>query len=319
MLSEIIAKIPVIDSPDLLVGFNGADDGAVFQLSEDIAIIKTLDFFPPLVEDAYIFGQIAACNALSDVFAMGGVPKVALNILAFPEDGDRNYLEALLAGGADKVAEAGCVLGGGHSIVDDTVKYGLSVTGIVHPKKILCNNTGQIGDKIILTKPLGVGIVTSAYVAGEAKKPAFDAAVRHMTTLNSLAMDIAKKYRITAATDITGFGFLGHLNEMVGCNSIVVDSGEIIMLPEAYRLAEEFLTNVGGQKNRNSLSCDVEFNGVKAAMEEILFDPQTSGGLLIALPAEDAEKLSAELAENGIETGIVAEIVPKRGRNIYVY
>ena len=319
MLSEVISDIPVLSHPDLLVGFDTADDAAVFKLSPEIAIINTLDFFPPLLDDPYIFGQIAAANALSDVAAMGGVPKVALNILAYPADGDKGYLQALLAGGADKVLEAGCILGGGHSITDEGVKYGLSVTGTVHPDKILHNNTCQIGDKIILTKPLGVGIVASAYAAGEGEKSGFDEAVHHMTTLNSKAMDIAAKYKINAATDVTGFGFLGHLNEMVKDNSIVVESGEIPMVARAYKLAQAHLATGGGGKNRKSFACNIQFNDISNAMQEIMFDPQTSGGLLLSVDAKNADNLINELEQAGIIAACVAQVVPKKGVNIHVY
>jgi selenide,water dikinase len=319
LLKEVISTIPIVHNPDLLVGFDSADDGAVFRLRPDLAIIQTLDFFPPMLDDPYIFGQIAACNALSDIAAMGGNAILALNILAFPEDGDKAYLEALLAGGAAKVAEAGAVLAGGHSIVDATVKYGLSVTGIVAPNSVILNNKCKIGDRIILTKPLGVGIVAAAHAAGEAGKVAFDEAVRHMTALNCHAMNIAKKYSVSAATDVTGFGFLGHLNEMVANYSIIVDSGEIPLISEAYALAREFLVTAGGQKNRNSLSGEVEFHGVSAALQEILFDPQTSGGLLLSVGEAEAANLVAELAENGVNAAVVAHVAERQGKNIYVY
>lgn len=318
MLKDIVEKIPVISDEKLLVGFNTADDGAVYKLRDDLAIIQTLDFFPPLVDDMYVFGQIAAANALSDVAAMGGKAITALNILAFPDDGNKEDLHALMRGGAEKVAEAGAVLCGGHSIADTGVKYGLSVMGTVHPDKILQNNTCKIGDKIILTKPLGVGIVTTGYKKGKASKTAYQQAIETMTALNTVTMDIACDFPISAATDVTGFGFLGHLNEMVAEYSIVVDSGKIMQIDEAFQLAESGLATAGGKKNRQSLQDDVEYSGITDAMLELLFDPQTSGGLLISLDAQNAEALVTKLAQKGINAQIVAEVVPKGNKNIIV-
>ena len=318
MLKDIVEKIPVISDPALMVGFNTADDGAVYKLRDDLAIIQTLDFFPPLIDNMYIFGQIAAANALSDVAAMGGKAVTALNILAFPEDGDKEDLHALLRGGAEKVAEAGAVLCGGHSIADSGVKYGLSVMGVVHPDKVLQNNTCNIGDKIIMTKPLGVGIVTTGFKKGKASKAAYDQAITAMTTLNTIAMDIARNFPLSAATDITGFGFLGHLNEMVADYSIIVDSKEILQIDEALHLAESGLATAGGKKNRLSLEDYVSLEGVGAGMEELLFDPQTSGGLLMAIDSENAQTLLDHLKEKDIPSQIIAEVVPKQDKNIIV-
>ena len=318
MLKDIVSKIPVISDDKLIVGFNTADDGAVYKLRDDLAIIQTLDFFPPLVDDMYIFGQIAATNALSDVAAMGGKAVTALNILAFPEDGDKAALQALLAGGAEKVAEAGAVLCGGHSIADKGVKYGLSVMGVAHPNKILYNNRCKIGDKIILTKPLGVGIVSAAYKAGKATEAAYKQAITSMTTLNTHTMDIAANFPISAATDVTGFGFLGHLNEMVADYSILVDSGQIMQIDEALQLAEAGTITGGSKKNRSSLQDYVHFGNASIGIQELLLDPQTSGGLLISLDGKHANALLNKLAEKGITAKIVAEVVPCCDKNILV-
>jgi len=272
-----------------------------------------------MINDPYIFGQIAAANALSDVVAMGGVPKTALNIVAFPANGDIAVLEAILKGGADKVAEAGAVLCGGHSIADDTIKYGLSVTGIVHPSKILYNNRCNIGDIIVLTKPLGVGILASAYNAGCVSDESFAAAVESMCRLNQHAFNIAQKYNPSSATDVTGFGFLGHLNEMVNDGySIVVNSQNVGYLDEARKLAADGRITGGGKRNRAFLANKVQFANVDAAVQEILFDPQTSGGLLLGVGAGDAEKLTDELCSAGISTSVVAEVVVRRENNVYV-
>jgi len=321
MLKDSLSKIPKFNDPHLLVGFDSSDDGAVYKLSDDIAIIQTLDFFPPMVDDPYLFGQIAAANALSDIYAMGGDVKVALNIVAFPESEAPGTLAAILQGGAEKVKEAGGVLCGGHSINDTTIKYGLSVTGIVHPEKIMQNNRYRIGDRIILTKPLGVGLVTSAFTAGEASRESFDLALKSMLTLNKYAFEIARKYDISSLTDVTGFGFLGHLNEMVdaGKYSIQISSTNVNFIPEAERLAREFLLTSAGQKNRNFLASDVQFEDVDDFMQEILFDPQTSGGLIISVSAEDTKPLFAELKKLELAACIVGEVVPRLAKNIVVW
>ena len=321
MLKDSLSKIPKFSDPNLLVGFDNSDDGAVYKLNDDIAIIQTLDFFPPMVDDPYLFGQIAAANALSDIYAMGGDVKVALNIVAFPENEDPGILAAILQGGGEKVKEAGGVLCGGHSINDTTVKYGLSVTGVVNPGKIMQNNRCRVGDKIILTKPLGVGLVTSAYRVGEASSESFGLAVKSMATLNKYAFEIARKYDISSLTDVTGFGFLGHLYEMVDGDkySVEVSSGNVNFIPEAERLAREFLLTSAGQKNRNFLVDKVKFENVDDYMQEILFDPQTSGGLLISVAAEDAAPLFAELETLDLAPSLVGEVVPRLKKNIIVW
>ena len=319
MLREAVSNIPKFDDPNLLVGFDTSDDGAVYKLSDDIAIINTLDFFPPMVNDPYLFGKIAAANALSDIYAMGGSVVSALNIVCFPEEEDPAILGDILRGGAEKVLEAGGVLCGGHSINDAEPKYGLSVTGVVHPDKIMYNNHCEIGDRIILTKPLGVGMVTTSYKAGEASEESYLQAVASMEKLNKYAFEIAKKYRIHSCTDVTGFGFLGHLNEMVTpAYSIHVDAGKVRYIAEAARLAEEFLITGGGTKNRNFLKDKVSLQGLSMPTEEILFDPQTSGGLLISVHPDDADALLAELAGQEPPCCMVGEVVPRAEYNVIV-
>ena len=211
VLSRILEKLPRKEKdPALLVGYDSRDDAAVYRLTEDLALVQTVDFFPPMVEDPYIFGQIAAANALSDVYAMGGQVKTALNLVCFPESMDLNILGQILQGGAEKVAEAGGILAGGHSIADSGVKYGLSVTGLVDPHRIYTNDAGQVGDRLILTKALGVGLICTASRVGEAAPEQMEAAIQSMTTLNKTASEISRRYRVHAATDVTGFGFLGH-------------------------------------------------------------------------------------------------------------
>ncbi len=320
LLKDAVSNIPKFNDPNLLVGFDTSDDGAVYRLSDDIAIIQTLDFFPPMVNDPYLFGKIAATNALSDIYAMGGEVKTALNIVCFPQDEDPAVLAEILRGGAEKVKEAGGVLCGGHSINDKEPKYGLSVTGTVHPDRIMRNNDCQIGDRIILTKPLGVGMVTASYKAGEASQESYEQAIKGMQTLNKYAFEIAAQYRIHSCTDVTGFGFLGHLNEMVNDSySIRVDSANVLYIPEAWRLASEFLLTGGGQNNRTFLHNKVEFRNVPLPMQEILFDPQTSGGLLLSVHPDDADALMAKLGTPDIPCCTVGEVTEREKHNIIVY
>lgn len=319
MLKNVLSSIPQFDDPRLLVGFDTSDDGAVYQLTDALAIINTLDFFPPMVNDPYLFGKIAAANALSDIYAMGGEVKSALNIVCFPEEEDPAILGEILRGGAEKVLEAGGVLCGGHSINDKEPKYGLSVTGIVHPDQILYNNRCRIGDQLLLTKPLGVGMVTTSYKAGEASEGSYLQAVTSMQTLNKYAFEIAKGYRIHSCTDVTGFGFLGHLNEMVTpAYSIQVQASSVRYIPEAYRLAEEYLITGGGTKNRNFLRDKVSLRGLSMPMEEILFDPQTSGGLLLSVDPRDADALLVELETLELPCCMVGEVVPRGEYNVLV-
>lgn len=321
VLSRVLSRLPRGEEDEnLLVGFDSRDDAAVYRISDDTAIVQTLDFFPPMVEDPYLFGQIAAANALSDIYAMGGQVKTALNIVCFPEKMDLNILGEILRGGAEKVTEAGGILAGGHSIADDGVKYGLSVMGKVHPDRIYQNNGGREGDQLILTKKLGVGIVCTAARVGEASQAAMDEAVRSMTMLNKYAAEICRNYEIHGCTDVTGFGFLGHLREMLdGKLSCQIWADQIPVIREAAEYADEFLLTAAGQRNRNFAEGYVEFCGVPFSVEEILFDPQTSGGLLIAVPPCGAEKLEKDLQEAGLPARIVGELTERGEKDITVY
>lgn len=320
VLSRVLERLPKGPRDEnLLIGYDSRDDAAVYRISEDTAIVQTLDFFPPMVEDPYLFGQIAATNALSDVYAMGGDVRTALNIVCFPEDMDLNILGEIMRGGSEKVTEAGGSLAGGHSIADDSVKYGLSVTGVVDPKKMYPNNQGQPGDVLILTKKLGVGIICTANRIHETSEEAMDEAVISMTTLNRRASEICRSYEIHACTDVTGFGFLGHLHEMMdGRHSCRIRAGQVPVMSEALRYADEFFLTAAAQKNRNHLEKHVRFEGISFAMEEVLFDPQTSGGLLIAVRPDQAEELLCKLREEGLPAGITGEIIEKEETEIYV-
>ena len=321
VLSHVLSKLPKCKyDPNLLIGFDSADDAAVYKVSDDIGVIQTVDFFPPMVEDPYIFGKIAATNALSDVYAMGGEVKTAMNIVCFPQSWDINMLGEILRGGSEKVIEAGGVLVGGHSINDVDVKYGLSVMGVVHPDKIYANNGGHPGDKLIITKKLGVGIISTAHRVGEATQEAMDQAIESMTSLNKYAAQCCKKYDIHGCTDITGFGFLGHLHEMVdGKLSCKVYADKLPVFPEALEYADEFLLTAVAQQNRNHVGRHVQFDpDISFAMQEVMFDPQSSGGLLIVLPADQAESLLADIQALGVPSAIVGEMMEPGKKEILV-
>ena len=320
VLSRVLERLPKFPpDPALLIGFDSKDDAAVYQLTDDVAVVQTLDFFPPMVDDPYTFGKIAATTALSDVWAMGGEVKTALNIVCFPEKEDLNVLGEMMRGGAEKVAEAGGTLVGGHSIADADVKYGLSVMGTVHPAHIYANNTPRKGDKLLLTKRLGVGILCTANRVGEASEAAMQAAIDSMTTLNKYAADCCRKYHVHACTDVTGFSFLGHLHEMLdGGHSACIRAAAVPVFEEALHHADEFLLTAAGQRNRNHTGPFVRFENVSFAMEEVLFDPQTSGGLLVAVGAEEAEALLSDLRAAGAPAAIVGEITDSEDIEIRV-
>lgn len=318
-LSRVLEKLPRPTDPNLLIGAESSDDAAVYRLTDDLAIVQTLDFFPPMLDDPYLFGQVAATNALSDIYAMGGEVKTALNIVCFPEEMDLNILGEILRGGSEKVLEAGGSLAGGHSIADQEVKYGLSVTGVVHPQRILANNTGTVGDHLVLTKPLGVGLLCTAARLGQADSQAFQRAVKSMTTLNKYAAQVAAKYRVHAATDVTGFGLLGHLHEMMRPDlSARIFAHALPVLDTALECADEFYLTAAGQRNRNFAAQRAVLHGLTFAQEELLFDPQTSGGLLLAVEEADAQPLLEELRTLDLPCGDIGTILPRLDAEIIV-
>ena len=313
-LRRILDKIPRTEDPHLLVGYDSSDDAAVYQLTEDLAMVQTLDFFPPMVEDPYLFGQIAAANALSDVYAMGGEVRTAMNLVCFPEEMDLNVLGRILQGGAEKVREAGGVLAGGHSIADAEVKYGLSVTGIVRPSEMWRNTGCREGDILLLTKPLGVGIVCTAARMKAASSSAMDQALRSMTALNKYAANLLKKFHVHACTDVTGFGFLVHLSEMLGDSfGAEIWADQIPYIAECEDYVEEFYLTAAAQRNRNHMEGKVAFHGCSFAQEELLFDPQTSGGLLVSLSSQDADRAMEAFGESGMLCAAVGRIVKRDG------
>ena len=319
-LSNILETIPVKEDKNLLVGYEKSDDASVYQISDDKAIIQTLDFFTPMVDDPYIFGQIAAANSLSDVYAMGGKPITAMNIVCFPEREDVNILKEILRGGAEKILESGAVLSGGHSIYDQEIKYGLSVTGVCSPKKILKNHGSCEGDILVLTKPLGTGILTTASKMGELTDEQMKEVIKNMTTLNKYAGEIITKYPVTACTDITGFGFLGHLYEMASSSekTFVIESQYVPYLSGAKEFARDFYITGSGQRNRKSLEGKVKFENIPFEIEEILFDPQTSGGLLFSVPVEYITYVMEELNGLEIKSAIVGSVEKKGEYSIIV-
>lgn len=318
-LTRVLEKLEKRPDENLLVGFDSHDDAAVYKINEHQALVSTLDFFPPMVEDPYLFGQIAAANALSDIYAMGARPLTALNIVCFPETLDLNVLGRILQGGNEKVMEAGAVLAGGHSIVDDTVKYGLSATGIVDPQKILRNNGCHAGDALILTKKLGVGLVCAANRVKAATQDDMREATDSMRTLNRRAAEILSGYDVHACSDVTGFGFLVHLSEMLdGRLSARIDSANVPRMARALEFAGEFYLTAAAQKNRNHLGDEVRFDIDDFTMEELLFDPQTSGGLLVSVPKEAAGEIVAAMREAGLPAARVGEVLDKREKAIFV-
>jgi selenide,water dikinase len=295
--------LPKFNNADMLVGTETSDDAGVFRLRPDLAIVNTVDFFTPIVDDPYVFGQIAATNALSDVYAMGGEPKTAMNIVCFPKGKlDIKILGEILKGGADKVKESGAVVIGGHSIIDEEIKYGLAVTGVIHPDKIFRNVGVQVGDALILTKPLGTGIISTALKKGKASKESVDAAVESMITLNAAASKVARKFPVHACSDITGFGILGHALGMASGSSVtlVIESTKLPLLHSAARLAEKGYITGGCKRNREYLQDKITIeSSIREGLVEVAIDPQTSGGLLIAVAKRHAAKLLEELQAAG--------------------
>lgn len=312
-LSKVLSGLPVFQDPQLLVGFDASDDAAVYQINEDTAIVSTVDFFTPMVEDPRTFGRIAAANALSDVYAMGGSPLFALNLVCYPEREDIQDLGEILAGGAEKLQEAGAVLCGGHSIYDREPKYGLAVTGRLNPRQIWKNNTPQPGDRLILTKPLGVGIVMAALRGEMAEAAAVEAALASMQRLNKYAAEKARDFPIHACTDITGFGLLAHTREMAGgSTTIVLYPSELPYIAQAYTYAQGYLLTAAGQRNRNFMEGAVEFGDTPFPLQELMLDPQTSGGLLLSVPGDCAQEALRAIQEAEPQAALIGEVLPRQ-------
>lgn len=315
-MDSVLSRLPRQTDPNVLVGFDTADDAGVYRLPEqpDLALVQTVDFFTPIVDDPFTFGQIAAANSLSDIYAMGGRPLTALSIVGFPNTGTNlEILESILQGGLAKMQEAGCTVIGGHSIADEEIKFGYAVTGLINPNRILTNSGARPGDRLLLTKRLGTGVIGTALKKSRASEESLHAAVESMRTLNREAGELALKYEIHAATDITGFGLLGHAREMATGSgvSLVIDSSQVEFLPGALDAAREGYLPGGLKRNIEFISGCVEFSdGIPEPVRNLLYDPQTSGGLLVSCSAPDAPRLLNELLERHIsarEIGTVTE------------
>jgi selenide,water dikinase len=307
----------------LIAGVERAEDAGVYKLSDELALIQTLDFFTPIVDDPYTFGQIAVVNALSDVYAMGGIPLTAMNIVCFPSKKmDFSILKEILSGGLDKMREAGVVLVGGHTVDDPELKYGLSVTGTIHPKKVVFNTGARVGDSMILTKPLGTGIISTALKAGRVSEEALSLSVQSMLALNDIASELMMTVEVHACTDVTGFGLLGHACEMIeGTDTgMVINSPAVPYFAETQQYAGMGLVPGGAYRNKEFRMHMVEIEkGVQDNISDILFDPQTSGGLLIAVPGDTAQAFLDKLHKAGIEAAVnIGEVVAEPKGKIIV-
>lgn len=317
MLARLLDGLAVRADENLLVGFDKSDDAAVYRVSDELALVQTVDFFPPIADDPFLFGQIAATNALSDVYAMGGEPRIALNLLCIPKSMPDSAVHDLLRGGYSKVYEAGAVIAGGHSILDDEPKYGLCVTGFVHPDKILTNADAQPGDVLFLTKPLGAGILTTAAKADLCPSDVLDAVFARMTTLNKAARDAMVQFRVHACTDVTGFGLLGHALEMAQSSNVQLelDASALPIPPEALEYARMGILPEGMYRNRKYAEAFVSADDVPLEVQDALYDPQTSGGLLIAVDPADADALATELQKtvpDARRIGTVSELTGEK-------
>jgi selenide,water dikinase len=314
MLSQVLSHLSELQNgshPQLLVGLEAPDDATVYKISEEQAVVLTVDFFAPLVDDPYDYGSIAAANALSDVYAMGGEAVLALNIAAFPSDLPPHTVSQILRGGADKVAEAGAVVAGGHTIIDSEPKYGLCVLGLAHPGRVLTKTGARPGDKVLLTKPLGTGLVTTAAKFDEGEPQHLRAATESMTALNRHASHVVREAGVQALTDVTGYGILGHAYEMAAASNTCFrfSAGSLPVLPGALEYAYRGITTGGAVRNRRYLEDKVEISpGVSEDMQHILYDPQTSGGLLFAARPEAIGIIESHFAGNGLPLWHVGEV-----------
>lgn len=322
-LGELLNNIPQPQHPNLLVGTNTADDAGVYKLTDDLALIQTVDFFTPVVDDPYTYGQIAAANSISDVYAMGGRPVTALNIVGFHHKIlPMSVLEEILTGGFDKTAEAGAVIVGGHTILDEELKYGLSVSGVIHPDKIVTNSGAQSGDKLVLTKPLGTGIISTALKSGKDLGELANRATQIMTSLNKTASEVMQEIGVNACTDITGFGLLGHSYEMAAASKVGMKiwASKVPYFKEVIPLVTEGFVPGGTHNNRAYLEDKVEIhNSLSEEQSTVLFDAQTSGGLLISVPEDKVDSLTRELKKRGLDTGeIIGEVVTEHPGKIKI-
>jgi len=328
VLDAVLGKLARQQDPNVLIGFDYADDAGVYQIAPDTALVQTVDFFTPIVDDPYTFGQIAATNSLSDVYAMGGRALTALALVCFPEKGDLEVLEHILAGGLSKMMEAGCTVVGGHSIRDEETKFGYSVTGLIHPRKVLANKGAKPGDRLLFTKALGTGVISTAIKKGAAMQSWIDAAVRSMTTLNKVAAEVVTgsrlskeppqandhdRFSVHALTDVTGFGLIGHAREMARAANVSfrIRASRVPLLPGALECVRAGYIPGGLKANREFAECVVNYQGeIPEEVKTLLFDPQTAGGLLISVADNDAERLLTALDNKGVGAVGIGEVLP---------
>lgn len=307
--------------PRLIVGYDKSDDASVYVITDEVALVQTTDFFPPIVDDPYLFGQIAAANALSDVYAMGGEPRTALNIMCLPESMDKHTVHEILRGGYAKAYEAGAIITGGHTIHGAEPIYGLAVAGFVHPQKVLTNSGAKPGDVLLLTKPLGVGVITTAAKAELVEAPVLERIYRQMATLNKAARDVLVEYPVHSCTDVTGFALLGHSFEMAqgsGC-TLHIQAHAVPFHPEALELARMGFIPAGAYRNREYAQAGVQVNGqVELALEDLFYDPQTSGGLLAAVPEECADECLERLLAAGVEAARIGYVTEQQDAAVYL-
>ena len=323
----MLGKLPPQKNENVLVGFDKADDAGVYRIAPDLALVQTVDFFTPIVDDPFTFGEIAAANSLSDVYAMGGKPISALSIVAFPGKGETEILEQILLGGLSKMQEAGCAVIGGHSVADEELKFGYAVTGTIHPARVFSNASARSGDTLLLTKRLGTGVIATALKMGKASEESVAAAVDSMKTLNRAACEILARLGTSSSgavhsiTDITGFGMLGHTREMALASEVTIelDHSRVAALPGALEAIRQGFLPGGIKKNREFVSCAVSLAAnVPAEIESLLYDPQTSGGLLIALPSSVAAEAETALREAGVPVAIVGRVTARGEHAIVV-
>lgn len=320
-LAKLLDGFKTHHDPRLIVGYDKSDDASVYVIDDSTALVQTTDFFPPIVDDPFLYGQIAAANALSDVYAMGGAPKLALNIMCVSEKMTKETVQEILRGGYAKAYEAGAIITGGHTIQGTEPIYGLAVSGFVHPEKVLTNGGAKTGDILILTKPLGVGIITTAAKAGLAGSDLMEKIYRQMATLNKTARDIMVKYNVHACTDVTGFSLMGHSLEMAQASdvSIIIEKESLPYHREAWEFADMGFVPAGAYRNREFAQQEVEWHGkYHRPMEDILYDPQTSGGLLISLPEEEAFDCFMELSESIPEVAVIGHVVEFSGKRLHI-
>jgi selenide,water dikinase len=310
----VLGKLARQHDPNVLVGFDHADDAGVYLVAPDLALVQTVDFFTPVVDDPYTFGQIAATNSLSDVYAMGGSPMTSLALVCFPEKADLYILERILAGGLSKMMEAGCTVIGGHSIRDDETKFGYAVTGKINPHRVMANGEARAGDRLLLTKRIGTGVISTAIKKGAAEEKWIDAAVHSMTTLNKAAAEVATRpeFEVHTMTDITGFGLIGHAREIAVASdvSMRVFANRVPAMEGAFECIRAGHIPGGLKANREFAECVVAYDeGIEEDVKMLMFDPQTAGGLLISVRVSDSQRLAGELQSAGVEAAEIGEVI----------